>query len=849
MATSQQTTSSQSQNDEHEVAHIEIESTSTNASRQTTLIVHDDPTTQYHTQHHQNTDSAVPPVPTISSVTSVPSVRIASPAPDSIPIAATPPVRDAATAPAPTSTPSADTATAGAASLVTDKETTMPSTMNTFQATVTPPQPMHSSNHGALAQDDPNIQQLSQSLKEANLRNNNRMVFEPIASLPTSRVPSHESIPKSPSQRTLDSYAPGPRSSMASINSPPLTPSGTDMDSGSLKMMKRQAAGSRDSIITPQPSSSQDTSPRTHQSEFTGTAKTSVENFALGSTAVEDHARQNHHRRGMFSLGKGASASSSRESSPSRAASYYSRPFTPGGDSNNPYAASKRAPQPSATSNPKNVEPRFQFSRKKKLGSPCTSSTSLLSPEKRHHHHKDDHGSGDKASTPKGSMVDLKRFFKKAHHNKRDKSPAVKPKAQSPKITHSMPFGEDHGLVTKYGKFGKVLGSGAGGSVRVMKRSDDNTVFAVKEFRARHTYESEKEYAKKLTGEFCIGSTLRHGNVIETLDILQERGRWFVVMEYAPFDLFAIVMTGKMTRPEVSCCFLQILNGVTYLHSMGLAHRDLKLDNVVVSANGIMKIIDFGSAHVFSYPFEEGIIKAKGIVGSDPYLAPEVYDDKLYDPRAVDIWSLGIIYCCMTLRRFPWKVPRLSDNSYKLYASEPTPGHDPHKMMAPMSPTVGTPGGLDSGDYFSSHHGKNHHHRNHHGESSVPGTPRSNPASPGPREARHGGPKSPTVADLTGQNSSTPGAQPTEKKEVIKGPWRILRLLPNESRKVIYGMLTIDPSKRMTMDQIIADDWVANTVICQQLPKAEVIKATDHTHTLEPPLPPSQPQQKPGQTK
>jgi serine/threonine protein kinase len=74
-------------------------------------------------------------------------------------------------------------------------------------------------------------------------------------------------------------------------------------------------------------------------------------------------------------------------------------------------------------------------------------------------------------------------------------------------------------------------------------------------------------------------------------------------------------MTGKMTRDEVTCCFLQILSGVTYLHGMGLAHRDLKLDNVVVNEFGIMKIIDFGSASVFKYPFENGITLASGEFG------------------------------------------------------------------------------------------------------------------------------------------------------------------------------------------------------------------------------------------
>lgn len=218
------------------------------------------------------------------------------------------------------------------------------------------------------------------------------------------------------------------------------------------------------------------------------------------------------------------------------------------------------------------------------------------------------------------SMSDLKRFFKLgAHHKmKRAASPAasVRSGAKTPPSSRSspqIPFGDDHGLTSKYGKLGKVLGSGAGGSVRLMKRSEDGVVFAVKEFRARHSYETEREYVKKLTAEYCIGSSLHHGNIIETLDIVQEKGKWYDVMEYAPYDLFAIVMTGRQSREEVACCFLQILSGVTYLHSMGLAHRDLKLDNVVVNDRGIMKIIDFGSAHVFRYPFENGVVLAQGV--------------------------------------------------------------------------------------------------------------------------------------------------------------------------------------------------------------------------------------------
>jgi len=230
------------------------------------------------------------------------------------------------------------------------------------------------------------------------------------------------------------------------------------------------------------------------------------------------------------------------------------------------------------------------------------------------------HGADDDTGG-KHSMSDLKRFFKFGGHKPKDKRPESGSRGSSKSGMNtpphhsaqtSVPFADDHGLESKYGKFGKVLGSGAGGSVRLLKRSSDGTTFAVKQFRPRHNYETEKEYNKKVTAEFCIGSTLHHGNVIETMDIVHEKGSWFEVMEYAPYDLFAIVMTGKMSKEEVTCSMLQIISGVTYLHSMGLAHRDLKLDNVVVDEHGIMKLIDFGSAVIFQYPFETEIVLATG---------------------------------------------------------------------------------------------------------------------------------------------------------------------------------------------------------------------------------------------
>lgn len=161
------------------------------------------------------------------------------------------------------------------------------------------------------------------------------------------------------------------------------------------------------------------------------------------------------------------------------------------------------------------------------------------------------------------------------------------------------------------------------------------------------------------------------------------------VMEYAPFDLFSVVMSGKMARPEIYCTFRQICDGVAYLHGMGLAHRDLKLDNCVMTTDNVVKIIDFGTATVFHYP-GKAPIQATGVVGSDPYLAPEVLKEESYDPRKTDVWSVAVIFLCMILRRFPWKIPDPKvDASYRSYVhAHPELSKKPVKKQASRKGSV-----------------------------------------------------------------------------------------------------------------------------------------------------------------
>ncbi|KAJ1970168.1 serine/threonine protein kinase [Dispira parvispora] len=251
--------------------------------------------------------------------------------------------------------------------------------------------------------------------------------------------------------------------------------------------------------------------------------------------------------------------------------------------------------------------------------------------------------------------------------------------------------------LSAYGKAAKVIGQGTGGTVRLLedfhplsegppaggKSSSDNQVgglsqsgssspphkaYAVKQFRPRNPREPEREYYKKITSEYCIGSSVQHDNIVETLDIIFEDGHVYEIMEYCPYDLFNIVASGQMSLEECACCFAQLVRGVSYLHSLGIAHRDLKLENCMVTAEGILKVIDFGCAIVFKTPFESEAHLVTGYTGSDPYIAPELHLSSPYDPRASDIWSLGIMLFSIVMAKFPWRAARRDVVDYAAYA-------------------------------------------------------------------------------------------------------------------------------------------------------------------------------------
>jgi serine/threonine protein kinase len=156
------------------------------------------------------------------------------------------------------------------------------------------------------------------------------------------------------------------------------------------------------------------------------------------------------------------------------------------------------------------------------------------------------------------------------------------------------------------------LGRGGGGSVKAVRMFGIQKPYAIKRFRKRKQGESKERYFEKICKEFHIGRLCCHDNVIQVLDLIEIDQTLYQIMEYIPFSLHASIASGKMTTEEINCCWRQLLHGLQYLHSIGIAHRDIKMDNLVIDEKGVVKLVDFGCAIPFKIPKKPNVYMSSG---------------------------------------------------------------------------------------------------------------------------------------------------------------------------------------------------------------------------------------------
>ncbi|KAI7879158.1 Pkinase-domain-containing protein [Lichtheimia hyalospora FSU 10163] len=337
-------------------------------------------------------------------------------------------------------------------------------------------------------------------------------------------------------------------------------------------------------------------------------------------------------------------------------------------------------------------------------------------------------------------------------------------------------------LSTKWGTCHEVIGKGAFGVVRIVHKADPSgndkgscgKLYAVKEFRKKGS-ESTKQYVKRLTSEFCISSVMHHPNVIETLDLLplnESSPVYCQVMEYCDagdmFDLICNFAHNGLQAPEANCFFKQLMRGVRYMHSVGVAHRDLKPENLLLTTNGTLKISDFGGADCFQPSPDAVFMNSRGVCGSEPYIAPEMYTDKDYDPRLVDIWSCGVIYMAMRTGNHLWQVAKKGEDDYfdrylkfrRLVEEERENSRRERLAMA-----------------------KN-----------------QSPSSPQAEKDRE---------------ASMVKARESIKRRAKESGLDVLEGLEFSAKRLVYRMLDPTPQKRITMDQIMQNEWFMRIYCCQ----------------------------------
>ena len=168
---------------------------------------------------------------------------------------------------------------------------------------------------------------------------------------------------------------------------------------------------------------------------------------------------------------------------------------------------------------------------------------------------------------------------------------------------------------------------------------------------------SNVDDVERVYRETFILTTLKHPHIIKLYEVLDTPLSIMLVMEYAGGgELYTYVQKQRRLN-EVECCriFTQILNGVEYCHRAKIIHRDLKLENILLTeANPAqlpnVKIADFGLSN--SIKFNE---KMGTNCGTPSYTCPEQITGKEYIGSAADIWSLGVIFYAMVCGFLPFE--------------------------------------------------------------------------------------------------------------------------------------------------------------------------------------------------
>ena len=187
----------------------------------------------------------------------------------------------------------------------------------------------------------------------------------------------------------------------------------------------------------------------------------------------------------------------------------------------------------------------------------------------------------------------------------------------------------------------RLLGRGGMGAVYQAFQRDLEREVALKILPPETA--GDEEFQERFRREAATLAKLDHPNIVSLYDYGEREGYFYFIMEYVEgADLSALMSDGEFSPQEILAIVGQICDALDYSHERGVVHRDIKPGNILISEEGLTKIVDFGLAKMED-PLDQGLTRTLSTMGTLQYMSPEQMKGLKNTDSRSDIYSLGVV--------------------------------------------------------------------------------------------------------------------------------------------------------------------------------------------------------------